>query len=117
MSLKDCDMVLVLEGDVPWLPGPNAPPPDARIVVIDIDPIKPAIPTYEFTADLRITADALQGIQALQAAAEGQLGNSDRQRIADRAARWGDAARERREKAVQEAQGGATKTPISSSWV
>jgi acetolactate synthase-1/2/3 large subunit len=117
MSLADCDFVLVLEGDIPWLPGPTAPPPDAKIVVMDIDAIKPAIPTYEFTADLRLTTDALLGIRALQTAVEGQINNGDRQRFADRAARWADASRERREKAVAEAQGGATKSPIDSSWV
>ncbi|HLH26824.1 MAG TPA: thiamine pyrophosphate-requiring protein [Chloroflexota bacterium] len=117
MSLKDCDMVLVLDSDIPWLPGPNAPPADAKVVVVDVDPIKPAIPTYEFTANLRITSDALLGIRALQAAAEGQIGSGERQRFADRAARWGDVSRERRQKAVQEAQGAASKTPVDALWV
>jgi acetolactate synthase-1/2/3 large subunit len=117
MSLRDCDMVLVLEGDIPWLPGPNAPPPDAKIVVVDIDPIKPAIPTYEFTANLRITSDALLGIRALHEAAQGATSSGDRQRFADRAGRWGDASRERREKAAQEAQGVATKSPIDPLWL
>jgi acetolactate synthase-1/2/3 large subunit len=117
MSLKDCDVVVAFDCDIPWLPGPGAPPPDAHVVIVDIDPVKPQIPTYEFTAELRIMSDTLAAVQALQTAAEGMIGSGDRQRFADRAARWGDASRERREKAAQEAQGAAAQTPIDPRWV
>ncbi len=50
VSLRDADAVLVLEANVPWMPGPNAPGPDAWIAVVDHDPAKLRYPTYEFTA-------------------------------------------------------------------
>src|SRR5207302_9031487 len=95
----------------------NAPSEDARIIVVDVDPAHPQIPTYEFTADVRITSDARLATRALQAAAEGLLSNSDRQRIADRTARWADATWARHEQADREAQANATRSPIDTDPV
>jgi acetolactate synthase-1/2/3 large subunit len=116
-SLREADVVLTLDAELPWLPGPNAPNEDARIIVVDVDPVHPQIPTYEFTADVRIPSDALLATRALQAAAEGLLSNSDRQCIADRKARWADATRARHEQADREAQANATRSPIDPAWV
>jgi acetolactate synthase I/II/III large subunit len=116
-SLKEFDVVLVLETDVPWLPGPNAPAPDAQIIHIDVDPVHPEIATYEFTAALRIASDSTLAIRALQAAAESLISNGDRQRFEQRAARWADASRERIQKAEAAAQAVASKSPISPQWV
>jgi acetolactate synthase I/II/III large subunit len=115
--LKDFDVVLVLETDVPWMPGPSAPSPDARIIHIDIDPVHPEIATYEFTADLRIPSDSTLALRALQQAAEGLISNGDRQRFDQRAARWADASRERRQKLDEAAQAVASKSPIDPQWV
>jgi acetolactate synthase-1/2/3 large subunit len=116
-SLKDCDVVLAIEAIIPWLPGPNAPPPDAHVIAVDVDPIYPEVATYEFTADLRIPADSLLTIRALHEAAEKLLSNSDRQRFAERAARWADASRERVQQAERAALAVAGKTPIDPAWV
>ena len=60
-SLTDADVVLVLDVDIPWIADTNAPPDNAWVAVIDVEPSKRRIPTMEFTADLRLTADALLG--------------------------------------------------------
>ncbi len=117
MNLKDCDAVLAIEAIVPWLPGPTAPPPDARTIVVDIDPTYPEVATYEFTADLRIAADSLLTIQALREAAEKIISNSDRGRYADRAARLADATRERVQRAEAAALAVADKSPIDPLWL
>ena len=117
MSLRDADVVLVLEADVPWVPGPQAPGPDARIIVIGLDPIQINIPTYEFTADLRITADSLLALRALREAVEPLITTSDRARYADRAARWAEAAQARVRRVEQEALAVATKSPIDPLWL
>src|SRR5262249_3871409 len=80
-GLTDAGVFLVLENDVPWLPGGSAPPPDAKIIVVDIDPVRAKIPTFEFNADMRIMSDSLLFIRALQAACEGLISNSDRNRF------------------------------------
>jgi acetolactate synthase-1/2/3 large subunit len=117
VSLKDADVVLVLEADVPWMPGPQAPGPEAAVIVVDVDPVKTKIPTFEFAAAMRLQADTLETIHALHQAAEGLIGKSDRARFADRTARWTDAARTRAQKANQAALAVAGKAPIDPLWL
>ena len=38
--IHEADFVLVLEADVPWIPGGNAPLDNAYIAVLDSDPIR-----------------------------------------------------------------------------
>src|ERR1700723_900118 len=52
VPLADADAVVAIDANVPWVPGPSAPPPSAYVAVIDPDPVRARIPTYEFTADL-----------------------------------------------------------------
>ena len=66
-SLKDADVVLALDVDIPWLADSNPPPDSAWVAITDVEPSKRRIPTMEFTADLRLTADALSVIEALEA--------------------------------------------------
>ena len=116
-SLKDADVVVALEASIPWLPGAEGPPDDAYIAVTDVDPIRQHIPTFEFPANLRMTADALNTIEALTEAAQRLLSSSDRSRIADRAARNTEAGRARREQFDQAALSKAKENPIDPAFV
>jgi acetolactate synthase I/II/III large subunit len=116
-SLKDADVVLALEASIPWLPGAEGPPDDAYIAVTDVDPIRQHIPTFEFPANLRMTADALNTIEALTEAAARLLSSSDRSRIAERAARNTEAGRARREQFDQAALSKAKENPIDPAFV
>jgi acetolactate synthase-1/2/3 large subunit len=116
-NLKDADAVLVIEANVPWMPGANAPGPDAYIAVVDNDPAKLRYPTYEFTASVRLLAGPLPAIRAITDAAEHMLSASDRSRIADRTQRIGDATRAARRKLEEETQAKGKNTPIDPAWV
>ena len=83
-SLADADVVLVLEASVPWMPGPEEPSSTAYVAVVDVDPIKERMPTFEFTANLRMQADSLKTIEALHAAIDKHVDTGQRQRIEDR---------------------------------
>jgi acetolactate synthase I/II/III large subunit len=117
ISPKDADVVLVLDVDVPWVPGPNAPPDDAYVAIVDVDPVKRRTPVMEFTADLRLTADSLLTIEALEAEAERQLSAADRRRCAERRARWEKANAERRRAREEDARARATNRPIDTRWL
>ena len=60
-------MILALDVDIPWHADSNPPPDSAWVAITDVEPSKRRIPTMEFTADLRLTADALSVIEALEA--------------------------------------------------
>jgi len=116
-ALAGADVVLILENEVPWVPGRNSPPADAYIAAIGHDPIKMRIPSYEFTADVRVAADPLLTIRALTAAAKGLLKAADKSRIADRSKALAEATKKRVAASEKEAMSHAKDTPIDPLWV
>src|SRR4029079_13752895 len=80
-SLKDADMLLCLDVDIPWLADTNPPPDNAFVAITDVHPARRRIPTMEFTADLRLTADALSVIEALEAEARKLITPDDQPRV------------------------------------
>jgi acetolactate synthase I/II/III large subunit len=55
--LASADVVLLLDTEVPWIPALAAPPAEATILQIDIDPAKATMPLWSFPVDLALTAD------------------------------------------------------------
>ena len=66
--LEDADSILVIEADVPWMPGVKAPPPTARIAHIGEDPAFLRYPMRSFPSHLSIAANAGAALRALEAA-------------------------------------------------
>lgn len=116
-DLSNADAVLALDTDIPWLIGPNQPPDDAYVAIIDVEPSKRRIPTMEFTADLRLTADSLLTIEALDAEVRSRISAADRSRFAARASRWGAKSAEHRQKLADAALASSTKSPIEGKWL
>jgi acetolactate synthase-1/2/3 large subunit len=56
--LEGADLIIVVECDVPWMPGVKAPNPKARIVHIGEDPAFLRYPMRSFRSDLSIAASA-----------------------------------------------------------
>ena len=63
--LTDADVVLILDTEVPWIPVHAAPPPDATVLQIDIDPVKASMPTWAYPVDLSLTADTAVALPML----------------------------------------------------
>ena len=116
-SLKDADVLLCLDVDIPWLADTNPPPDSAFVAITDVEPAKRRIPTMEFTADLRLTADALSVIEALTAEARRIVTPEDQRRFAARAQKCAEASGKRRRDLAEDAKSRATKTPIDPKWL
>ena len=57
-DLSDADLVIVLESDIPWLPGASTSPSgDASIIVVDHDPLISHVPMVDFPASMRLVTD------------------------------------------------------------
>lgn len=56
--LTTSDVVLLLDVEVPWMPKNAEPSPDAKVIHVDIDPLKLRMPTWGFKSDLRIRANS-----------------------------------------------------------
>jgi acetolactate synthase-1/2/3 large subunit len=117
IGLQDADVVLALDVDIPWMIGPNAPPDSAFVAIVDVEPSKRRIPTMEFTADLRLTADSLLTIEALEAEVQSMISTADRERFAARAKRWAAASEKRRRTLSDNAQAQAKTSPIDVKWL
>lgn len=107
-ALKQADVLLFLESDVPWVPSRGSPRPGAFIAHAGVDPVFSDYPVRSFHSDVSVTTEIRHLLPALHAElkAIGADSKADkrRQRLASRAAE--------RRKAVQaridqdEAQGG-----------
>ena len=116
-SLKDADLVLALDVDIPWMIGPNAPSDNAFVAMVDVEPSKRRIPIMEFTADLRLTADTLLTLEALEAEVRSVISAADKERFAARAKRWGEASAQRRRTLAENAKSAANNTPVDVRWL
>jgi acetolactate synthase-1/2/3 large subunit len=115
--LNEADVVLALEANVPWVPGAAAPPESAYVAVIDNDPIRERIPTFEFTADVRLNANSLSAIEALTDAVNAQLTPADRARIAARRATYETRHAVRVAELERDSIARSAKTPIDKLWL
>ncbi|QIX01129.1 hypothetical protein AMS68_006646 [Peltaster fructicola] len=64
-SIKVADLILCLDVDVPWIPTQCKPREDAKIVHIDVDPLKQQMPVFYIPALARYKADAETAITQL----------------------------------------------------
>ncbi len=115
-DLQSADVVLVLEADIPWVPGRNGPAEDAWIATVSIDPARTRFPMYEFTAAMRLQGDALLTVNALNAAASAALTSADRDRIAGRSQKLAAASAKRRAALVADAKEKSADSPIDPAW-
>jgi acetolactate synthase-1/2/3 large subunit len=116
-SLKDADVLLCLDVDIPWFADTNPPSDNAWVAITDVEPSKRRIPTMEFTADLRLTADALAVIEALTAEVRKLMTPDDQHRFAVRAQKCAEASAKRRRDLAEDAKSRSGRTPIDSKWL
>ena len=64
-SIRTADTILVLDCDVPWIPTRCTPRPDAKILHIDVDPLKQQMPVFYIAAHARFKADSYTALKQL----------------------------------------------------
>lgn len=114
--LKDADLIVIADSDVPWFPNTDQPPDGTRIIHVSRDPSYQSYPIRGFPVDLPIVGDP--GV-TLKALTEKLLllspGNSSdlrsrREKIKERHS-------EQRSKLKATAEGFRNNKPIHPSWV
>jgi acetolactate synthase-1/2/3 large subunit len=68
--LKEADLVLVVECDVPWIPKEGSPRREAKVIHVGADPLFSRYPLRGFRADLSLTGAVGPTLQALWRAAQ-----------------------------------------------
>ena len=69
--LNDADLVLILDCDIPWIPIDAQPPASARVIHLDVDPVKADLPLWMFPAHLAVRVDTAAALPALLAEVNG----------------------------------------------
>jgi acetolactate synthase-1/2/3 large subunit len=70
--LKDADVVLVVDCDVPWIPKEGGPRAEAKVIHIGPDPLFARYPLRGFRTDLALTGAVAPTLQALWRSAQKQ---------------------------------------------
>src|SRR5947208_2836851 len=70
--LKDADVVLVVDCDVPWIPKEGAPRADAKVIHIGPDPLFARYPLRGFRTDIALTGAIAPTLEALWRSAQKQ---------------------------------------------
>ncbi|HET7669677.1 MAG TPA: thiamine pyrophosphate-requiring protein, partial [Burkholderiales bacterium] len=63
--LKEADVVLVVDCDVPWIPKEGGPKPDAKVIHIGPDPLFARYPLRGFRTDIALTGAITPTLEAL----------------------------------------------------
>ena len=75
--LKDADIVLAIDTEVPWIQRHQSPGKGAKIIHLGVDPLFTRMPARSYQNDLAIMSDPVTGIEALAGAMTGTQ-NSER---------------------------------------
>ena len=68
--LKEADVVLVVDCDVPWIPKEGGPKADAKVIHVGPDPLFTRYPLRGFRTDLALTGAVTPTLEALWRAAQ-----------------------------------------------
>jgi acetolactate synthase-1/2/3 large subunit len=114
---KDADVIIVMETACPWIPGPDSPKADAKIVWVDPDSVEARYKTVEYCADMWLPVTAAGAARAITEAAKGLLTQSDRTRIETRRARLEERKQARNAAIEEAAQKAGQRRPMHPLWV
>ncbi|KAF4990283.1 hypothetical protein FDECE_14426 [Fusarium decemcellulare] len=64
-SIKTADVIVVIDCDVPWIPTQCKPRADAKVIHVDVDPLKQNMPLHYIPAFRRYRADSETAIRQL----------------------------------------------------
>ena len=113
-NLKDADVVVVLEADVPWATPGSAPSSDTRIIGIGEDPLFSNYPVRGFHVDHNLAGSPRLTLRALINAVKA-IG-VDSAAVQARKDKLSSSSKSRREAALERAEKAKNETPISKAW-
>jgi len=71
--LRDCDALLCLEADTPWIPTQHGnPPDDCKVIQLGVDPLFQRIPIRSFPCDVAVTGTPAAALPLIAKAMEGK---------------------------------------------
>lgn len=116
-AIREADVILLIDVDVPWIPRHVSPSSGARIAQVDIDPLKETMALWGFPVDLPIQGDSSKTLPALLAAVERRGSAADRTRWAARQSRYSAAQAAHSQARAATLDELRARRPIAPEWV
>ncbi|KAM5350834.1 hypothetical protein ACJ41O_007339 [Fusarium nematophilum] len=120
-SIEAADFIVVLDCDVPWIPTQCKTRPDAKVIHIDVDPLKQNMPIYYIPAFRRYQADAETALNQLCAFISSHEKYSRLMSLEPYVSRWAALADDRRKEldraAKLAARPSSDDSPPSTSYL
>jgi acetolactate synthase-1/2/3 large subunit len=113
--IKDADVVVVVESDVPWYPLQSKPPENGKVIQIARDPNYSGIPIRNFPKDISIGGDPKLALELL--AQELRSPPRNDKLLAERAEKIRAEHKRYRERAKQRAEKANSQRPIDTAWL
>jgi acetolactate synthase-1/2/3 large subunit len=113
--VKDADVIVVVESDVPWYPVQGKPPESCKVIQIARDPNYGGIPIRHFPKDISIGGDPKLALELLAQELKVRPGNA--KFAAERAERIRSQHRQHRERLKQKAEKASGERPIDTGWL
>ncbi len=114
--IKDADVVVVVECDVPWYPVQGKPPENCKVIQIARDPNYGGIPIRNFPKDISIGGDPKLALGVARAGIE--MPTAER-KVAQRSAprKFAPQHKQYRERLKQKAEKASGERPIDTAWL
>jgi acetolactate synthase-1/2/3 large subunit len=113
--IKDADVVVVVESDVPWYPVQGKPPENGKVIQIARDPNYSGIPIRNFPKDISIGGDPKLALELLAKELKSQPRNE--KAAAERAEKIRSQHNKHRERSKQKAEAASRERPIDTAWL
>ena len=114
-QVKNADVILVVESDVPWYPVQGKPAENCQVIQIARDPNYSGIPIRNFPKDISIGGDPKLALELLAAELKSQSRNE--RDLTERAERIRAQHRQNRERLKQKAEKASHERPIDTGWL
>lgn len=115
--VEKADVILVIDHDVPYIPTIVNPRPEARIIQIDIDPVKERIPLWTYPVDLPIRADSGSALEELNQIIAGLSNDVSKPAIEERAKSLANRHERMREDWRAAAEADGSGDDITPAWL
>ncbi len=116
-AVAEADVILAIDTLVPYIPQEVHPRPDATVIEIDVDPLKPTVPLTGFPIDIAIEADPTLAMRALLDALAEASSPEQAARVAARRQAVEQANAERRRGWREAAESKAQQAPLAADYV
>ena len=113
--IKDADVIVVVECDVPWYPVQGKPLENAKVIQIARDPNYSGIPIRNFPKDISIGGDPKLALELLAQELKSQPRND--KVLAERAEKIRAEHKRYRDRLKQRAEKASNARPIDTAWL